>query len=92
MGRARTPQDAPDVAGDLFGSKVDSSPVSGSDTASQGHEQQALRRISAAFRSLETFRTLAWMRVERREKREAVAAMKAWEDAVRQTREEYEKG
>ena len=91
MTRARTLPDPPPYA-DLFGTTE--SPLqaeSGSHTTRQDSSHKLLERMALAFRSLEAFRTLAWMRIEDGDRKEAVETLREWEDAVRHTREDYER-
>ena len=91
MTRTRTPQDTTPYA-DLFG-EPESQPqaTERSDSARLSASRKVLERMASAFRSLESFRTLAWMRIEDGKRNEAVETLQAWEEAVRATLEDYER-
>lgn len=92
MTRARAQQTTSAVAVDLFGSQVDSSPVSGSDTTP---ESGLLARMGARFGACEVARTLAWLSVqyypEKRTRGEVLTALRAFEAAVAEVRQEFER-
>ena len=91
MGRSRTMQGPSDVSPGLFWTEIEPAPGSSSDSVRGGAGRKTLERMASAFRSLESFRTLAWMRIEDGKRKDAVETLQAWEEAVRATREDYEK-
>jgi len=92
MPRARTQQGSSAVAVDLFGSNVDSSPQPCSDTTP---ESGLLARMGARFGACEVARTLAWLSVqfypEKRTRAEVLTALRAFEAAVAEVRQEFER-
>jgi len=89
--RARSPLDQ-SPSPDLFGTP-ESQPqaTERSDSTRLSASRKTLECMASAFRSLESFRTLAWMRIEDGKRKDAVETLQAWEEAVRATREDYEK-
>jgi len=79
------------VARDLFGSNVDSSPVSGSDTTPG---EALLARMGARFGACEVARTLAWLAIQfypaKRTKAEVLAKLREFEAAVTAARQAFE--
>jgi hypothetical protein len=91
MTRAKSPQNS-SLSPDLFGDpETQPQPKPCSDTTRESGQRKALESMARAFRSLESFRTMTWMRIERGESKEAVEVLRDWENAVRHTREEYER-
>lgn len=90
-----TPQTAPTtvpVVRGLFGSQVDSSPVPCSDSPLPA---PLLAVMGARFSTCEVARTQAWLAVQfypaSKTRAEVLAALRAFEEAVAEVREEFER-
>jgi len=95
MKHATTPQAAQPpapVARDLFGPQMDSSPVPCSDSPIP---DAFLARMGARFGACEVARTLAWLALQyypaAKTRAEVLTALRAFEAAVREARETFER-